>query len=977
MELVSASILSGLIYDVVRSDAQVTANLVKDKATAHQKQWIADEYTTGKIVSRLNELGYTEGESQAAYCQRLSNDGVLTCLLATSNQLIVPQDIQNLQGVGQVSGDMVNPVFNFTIQGEPPKPEKVINLPEQAPQLVGRHEILRTLQNEIAKTQGSSHLLVNGMGGVGKTAICRVLAHHTPQPVNCVIWLNAANGLDYELQSIVAPQFGIDIQKLDWLLQLIEALNQLPRPCLVFLDNLEISDSNSAVLQQLKRLNWHLIATSRYPLAEFTKKYEVDVLPPEQCVTLFIQHYEMSVSEADQITLNDLIELAGRHTLTVELLAKVAKDGLLDVSQLFEQVKQTGFDLSGLTETTAEGLHSGTELQSQRQHQLHVHLSKLFQLASLAEDEKEILRTVVILPYQAYDGKNELMVWLGLDKPQLLVNLAKKGWLQRTGQHFAVHPVVADVAKHQVSLDPAILRQFAKRFHQAIQPDEKGWVVESGYASALMALIQVLPEDDTVTAGLLTNLAQIHEGKGQYGEALPLYKWVLKILEKAHDQNHYEVTAARNNLAAVYAALGQYEKAIDYYQQALAAALKTYGENHPHVATMRSNLGAAYQSLDQYEQAIVFFQLALASDLNIHGEDHPGVAIGRNNLGSVYQALGQYDRAIEFYQLALDSNLKAYGEDHPKVAIRRNNLGSAHKALGQFDKAVEFYQLALTSDLKTYGEIHPHVARDRNNLGVAYESLGQSDKAIEFYQLALDSDLKTYGEGHPAVATRRNNLGMTYKALGQYDKAIGYFQLALASGLKIYGEDHSRVTTVRNNMGLAYHALGQYDKAITLYRLVLASDLKIYGKEHPYVAIDLNSLGSVCDSLGQYDEAIGYIKQALDSDLKTYSEDHPQVAIRRNDLGGVYHSSGQYEKAIGYFQQALASDLKTYGEGHPNVAIRHYWLGVTHTDLGDYDKAIDYLQLALGSFEKFFDQQHPDIKGAKAYLEFAQFKLAK
>ena len=121
MELVTAAILSGLIYDLVKYGVKVTTNLVKNKTSEHQKQWTADEPTTAKIVNRINELGYAQGESQFDYCQRLSNDGVLTQLLPTGNQNIVTQEIQNLQGVGQVSGDMINPTFNFAAQGVDPK----------------------------------------------------------------------------------------------------------------------------------------------------------------------------------------------------------------------------------------------------------------------------------------------------------------------------------------------------------------------------------------------------------------------------------------------------------------------------------------------------------------------------------------------------------------------------------------------------------------------------------------------------------------------------------------------------------------------------------------------------------------------------------------------------------------------------------------------------------------------------------------
>ena len=642
------------------------------------------------------------------------------------------------------------------------------------------------------------------MGGVGKTTICRVLAHQCAKQVNAVIWLEGQAGLEEALQTAIAPKLDIDIKHPDWLGLLMDKLNQCEPPSVMFLDNLEQSEANTAILNTLKRLNWHLVATSRHPLPEFTKKHEVDVLPLEHCVALFIQHYEMAISEADQVTLEALIELAGRHTLTVELLAKVAKDGLLDVPQLFEQVTQTGFDLSRLTDTVADGLHSGTELQSQRQHQLHEHLSKLFQLAGLAPNEQEILRIVAILPYQTYHGKNDLMVWLGLDKPLPLVKLAQKGWLQRTGQHFAAHPVVADVAKHQISLDPTTLGQFTRQFNQTIQPGETGhWIKQAGYASPLEALIEARPEGDTVTADLLASLAQIHHAKGEYGEALPLFERDLAIREKAHDQDHPEIAAARNNLGEAYRYLGQYDKAIECYQLALASDLKTYGEDHPTVSNIHNNLGLASSALGQYDKAIEFYQLALELGLKAYGEDHSQMALYRSNLGLTYDSLGQYDKAIAFYQLALASDLKTYGENHPTVAIDRNSLGAAYTALGQYQKAIDYHQQALESGLKTHGEDHPTVATYHNNLGSAYKSLGQYDKAIEFYQLALASDLKTYGEDHPEVAIDRNNLGVAYNSLGKYDKAIGFYQLALDSLEKTFNQQHPYVKGVKTNLEAA------------------------------------------------------------------------------------------------------------------------------------------------------------------------------
>ena len=164
---------------------------------------------------------------------------------------------------------MINPVLNFGSQGEPRKPKKVLILPEQAPQLIGRDDKIKELLKVITKLQSSSHLLVNGMGGVGKTAICRVLAHRCATLVNAVIWLDGQAGLEAGLQNTVAPKLAIDIQQPDWLAQLIDKLNENKPPSVLFLDNLEASAANSAILHKLKSLNWHLVATSRDLIEEF------------------------------------------------------------------------------------------------------------------------------------------------------------------------------------------------------------------------------------------------------------------------------------------------------------------------------------------------------------------------------------------------------------------------------------------------------------------------------------------------------------------------------------------------------------------------------------------------------------------------------------------------------------------------------------------------------------------------------------
>ena len=653
--------------------------------------------------------------------------------------------------------------------------KKLIILPEQSTNLIGRTDILDTLKNAITQPQGSSHLLVNGMGGVGKTAICKKLAHDVASITNAVVWLDGQSGLELAMQSKLVHELEVDLRNPAWLGEVIKKLNQIPPPAVLFADNLIKTPANNKILQQLKTLNWHIVATSRIALTSFTTSHNVDVLPFDECTQLFKQHYQLTIT--DEQSLNRLITLAGRHTLTVELLAKIANSDLLELADLLKQVNASGFDLSELTDVTADATHSGTEQQTEREHQLHQHLAKLFELSSLNAQEQDILRLMAILPYQGYDGKNALMPWLNLDKASVLVSLAKKGWLQQQKQHFALHPVLAFVTKQQVAIKLALLAGFAKRFNHDVKPNETGhWIYQVGFIEHIEALITAISEvekceqlkpstDDEVNKPLLAaksnlfdTLGRMFTAKGQFTPALPFYIEALKVSLAIWGENSSQVATVHNNLGETYRELGQYQQAIEYYQLALTSVISTFGEDHSKVQIIRSNLGSAYYQLGQYEQAIEYFELALTADINTFGEAHPQVAIYRNNLGEAYRELGQYQQAIEYLELALTSAINNFGEDHPKVAIRRNNLAGAYQALGQYQQAIEYYLLALTSDINSFGEDHPNVATRRNNLAMAYKALGQYQQAMALYQLALDCLEQVLGLEHPTTKIVRNNL---------------------------------------------------------------------------------------------------------------------------------------------------------------------------------------------------------------------------
>ncbi|MGA2410745.1 MAG: tetratricopeptide repeat protein [Candidatus Binataceae bacterium] len=144
------------------------------------------------------------------------------------------------------------------------------------------------------------------------------------------------------------------------------------------------------------------------------------------------------------------------------------------------------------------------------------------------------------------------------------------------------------------------------------------------------------------------------------------------------------------------------------------------------------NLGSALSSVGEHRCAIEFLEKSLAIKREI--ADHQGEANTLGNLGIAYKNLGEYRRAIEFYEQALEIS-REIGERHSE-GNTLGNLGSAYRSLGEYRRAIDLFKQRLKIAQES---------RDRRgegaalgNLGIAYYSLGDYRRAIEFYEQALE-----------------------------------------------------------------------------------------------------------------------------------------------------------------------------------------------------------------------------------------------
>ena len=101
----------------------------------------------------------------------------------------------------------------------------------------------------------------------------------------------------------------------------------------------------------------------------------------------------------------------------------------------------------------------------------------------------------------------------------------------------------------------------------------------------------------------LSNLANLYRALGRYGDAAPLYKRSIRIMEKTLGPEHRLVATSLNNLAELYRTQGRYDEAEPLYKRSLGIVEKTFGPKHSHVAQNLENFASMLRKTGRNTEA--------------------------------------------------------------------------------------------------------------------------------------------------------------------------------------------------------------------------------------------------------------------------------------------------------------------------------------------------------------------------------------
>lgn len=221
----------------------------------------------------------------------------------------------------------------------------------------GRETELQELRQRIEAGQKS--VLVSGMGGIGKTQICRKLfeeylikyAEGEDEPFQHVGYIEYSEDIGNSLQNCLKYKQQVDQesnQEAAWIeLEYLASNGRL----LLFIDNVDKSREDDLGLERLNSIPVTVVIASRQvSLGKGFETYRIGSFSFEQCKEIYEKvRFEGSGRKVRPEEIQDLecvIEgLARRNTFAVELFAHRARTKLWSVKRLREDLEQKGFRL--------------------------------------------------------------------------------------------------------------------------------------------------------------------------------------------------------------------------------------------------------------------------------------------------------------------------------------------------------------------------------------------------------------------------------------------------------------------------------------------------------------------------------------------------------------------------------------------------------------------------------------------------------
>jgi tetratricopeptide (TPR) repeat protein len=556
-------------------------------------------------------------------------------------------------------------------------------------------------------------LLVNGEGGIGKTTLAAKYYQQYDATYQHLAWVFAERNLADALLMLARPMeidFPPEMEAKERLDILLQKMRNLPKPCLLVIDNAnDLTSLNEHYTALRKCPNFHILLTSRITEFEEIKPLKIEGLPPAQALELFKKHYPKHAAAEDAL-FYAIHAAVGANTLVLELIAKNLRENNklklhYSLADLAADIQKGLLHLRHTKEVLSDWYKGGKA-------DVKEIIRAMYDLSGLSAQERAVLSVFAVLPAEAIAF--EVLEDLLTNTPNLSENflsLAQKGWLEykEEATTFKISSVIQEMCKIQNAT--SLLGDSEDLINNLIDKlayeGGIGHFINVSYAQATLfahyaeSVVSSFEIPHFNTGVLYDRIGEYHKTTGNLPQAffyrekgIKIYKELCKSYPENADYKN-GLAISYQNLGDTHTSLGNLEKALAYYEDYAQLRKKLY-EAYPAnvnfkngLAISYSKLGETHTSLGNLEKALAYYEersqlgkeLYEAYPANVSFKN--GLAISYGKLGDTYTDLGNLEKALAYYEDYVQLKKELY-EAYPANVGFKNGLAVSYAKLGVF-----------------------------------------------------------------------------------------------------------------------------------------------------------------------------------------------------------------------------------------------------------------------------------------------------
>lgn len=508
------------------------------------------------------------------------------------------------------------------------------NTPHICPEYIERTET-NTLKEIILDSQ--HHLLISGIGGIGKTTLAENLFEKVKMMFDVSLWMTYKESVASSIAMAMAEK-NVDENLMLHFKKIMNTKNNQRN--IIFIDDVDskyLFDRDRDILEQ----NAVVIITSRMESVSGYMTYELKPFSDSECVNVFKQYYKGSLSLQDRNMIIKLVNRFGKSTLLIELFARAANKSSKDINVFLEDILKSGISSVGI------------RVQNSKEKsyvKIAEHLAKLYSLENITDEQKVILINFSLSGERGVIGK---FVEIINASEEDIGDLVEFGWIKHNTSGFYMHALIRECIKSQIEEYDGYISKLKEFYlNREFFQDEYSITEKGMHFDIILNILKHIKFSNEQDIYIFYNLIQLLDFFSYYESLDDVVGLAIQELEKFEESKTRAKVGCDIFNAAGLAYLS-YDKAksLICFLSEKQLLDKFFANNEKAYSSWYCNMGLAHIDID-FEKANQFLNKALELEKKHYGENSIYVADVYHNIGKNYLSASKYKNACFYFEKA-------------------------------------------------------------------------------------------------------------------------------------------------------------------------------------------------------------------------------------------------------------------------------------------------------------------------------------